>query len=287
MTKPSRPLSNGRDARSGSALRVESACMALKVAMPIRQIAASVPPVITATASPRRIHSAASPMALPADAHAETAAKLGPRAPNSMATRPAAMSGIIAGMVKGETRRGPISWRRSTAFSSHSRPPIPEATSTPTSSGMAPMSRPESVTASRASATPRATQREVRRSSLAPRWSTGSNPFTSPAMCVARSETSHSEMGTIPGRPRRHASQLAATSLPRGVTAPIPVTTTRTRPPTSRLIAQLLRGRANRGALAVEPAVDVEHLPCDRAGEVAEQEDGAVGDRAGVGAVPP
>jgi hypothetical protein len=128
-------------------LRVDIACMAVKVAIPIRQMAASVPPAITATASPRRIHSAASPMPLPEEAQAETTAKLGPRAPKSMATRPAVMSGIIAGMVKGETRRGPPSLSRTTPFSSHSSPPIPDATSTPTSSPIERTSSPESVTA--------------------------------------------------------------------------------------------------------------------------------------------
>ena len=219
--------------------------MAVNVAMPIRQIAASVPPAITATESPRRIHSAASPMALPEEAQAETAAKFGPRAPNSMATRPAVMSGIIAGMVKGETRRGPPWLRRTTAFSSHSRPPIPEATRTPTSSPIELTSRPESSTASRAAASPRATQREVRRASLGPRWSAGSNPLTSPAIRVGRSDASQSEMGTIPDRPRRQASQLDSTSRPSGVTAPIPVTTTRTRPLRSPVIppAPPARGR--------------------------------------------
>ncbi len=63
ITKPSRSLSNGRDARSGSSLRVDSACMASNAATLMLVIDASVPPVMIAVASPRRIHSAASPMA--------------------------------------------------------------------------------------------------------------------------------------------------------------------------------------------------------------------------------
>ena len=259
-------MSKGRDAFSGSSLRVDIACMAVKVAMPMRQIAASVPPAITATASPRRIHSAASPMALPEEAQAETAAKFGPRAPNSMATRPAVMSGIIAGMVKGETRRGPPWLRRTTAFSSHSRPPIPEATRTPTSSPIELTSRPESSTASRAAARPRATQREVRRASLGPRWSAGSNPLTSPAMRVGRSDASQSEMGTIPDRPRRQASQLELdVEAQRGHRPdagdhdPNPAV----RAP--RSFPQRLQHVGGRGrALAVVAAVDVQHLPGHR-----------------------
>jgi len=50
MTKPSRPASNGRDARSGSSLRVESAFIAQKPPTASGTIVASVPPAIIASA---------------------------------------------------------------------------------------------------------------------------------------------------------------------------------------------------------------------------------------------
>jgi len=55
ITKPSRSLSNGRLARSGASLRVERARMAAKPPTPIGVIAASEPPAIIASASPRRM----------------------------------------------------------------------------------------------------------------------------------------------------------------------------------------------------------------------------------------
>ncbi len=63
MTNPSRPASKGRDARSGSSLRVDSAFMAANPAMPTRVIGASAPPHTTASTRPARIRSRLSPMA--------------------------------------------------------------------------------------------------------------------------------------------------------------------------------------------------------------------------------
>ena len=51
-TKPSRPLSNGREARSGSSLRSDRARMAANAAMFSSMIAASVPPATTMSARP-------------------------------------------------------------------------------------------------------------------------------------------------------------------------------------------------------------------------------------------
>ena len=98
--------------------------------------------------------SAASPMAWAPLEHALTMAKLGPLAPRSMATIPAAMSAIIVGTVKGQTRRHPFSWRARVSFSMTSSPPTPEETMTATSSASAAMSNPLSAAASRAATTP-------------------------------------------------------------------------------------------------------------------------------------
>ena len=55
ITKPSRLALNGREARTGSSLRVDSACMALKPPTPAGKIAASAPPVTMMLAFPKRI----------------------------------------------------------------------------------------------------------------------------------------------------------------------------------------------------------------------------------------
>ena len=61
-TNPSRPLSQGRLAPSGSSLRVESARAEAKPPSPIGDVAISAPPAIITSTSPRSIMRAASPM---------------------------------------------------------------------------------------------------------------------------------------------------------------------------------------------------------------------------------
>ncbi len=78
-----------------------------KAATPVSPIVASLPPVSMASAMPLRTISQAMPRLSLAVAQAEATAKLGPRAPMSMPTRPPAPLGIIMGMVKALTRRGP------------------------------------------------------------------------------------------------------------------------------------------------------------------------------------
>ena len=86
MTKPSRSRSNGRLARCGSSLRVDSARMAPKPPTPIGVIAASDPPAIIASASPRVMISNASPIAWADAEQAVQVAELGPLAPKRMDT---------------------------------------------------------------------------------------------------------------------------------------------------------------------------------------------------------
>ena len=126
MTKPSRSLSNGRLARSGSSLRVDSARIAPNPPTPIGVIAASEPPAIIASASPRRMISNASPMACADAEQAVQVAEFGPLAPNRIDTWPAARLMIADGMKNGEILRGPPS---SSALCSRSmvvNPPMPE-----------------------------------------------------------------------------------------------------------------------------------------------------------------
>ncbi len=112
MTKPSRSLSNGRLARCGSSLRVESARMAAKPPTPIGVMAASEPPAIITSASSRLMISKASPMACAEAEQAVHVAELGPLAPKRIETWPAARLMMAAGMKNGEMRRGPPSRKR-------------------------------------------------------------------------------------------------------------------------------------------------------------------------------
>ena len=81
ITKPSRSASNGRLARSGSSLRVESAFMAANPPTPIGVMAASVPPQIITSASPRWIRRKESPTACAEAEQAVAVAEFGPFAP--------------------------------------------------------------------------------------------------------------------------------------------------------------------------------------------------------------
>ena len=74
MTNPARVASNGRDARGGSSSSTASPRIAMKPARMSGWMHASVPPAITASASPRLISSAASPIACEPVAQAETTA---------------------------------------------------------------------------------------------------------------------------------------------------------------------------------------------------------------------
>ena len=81
MTNPSRSLSKGRLAPSGSSLRVDNAFIALNPPSPRGVVAASVPPATTASCLPSRIRWNASPSALLPEAHAEVGVQLTPFRP--------------------------------------------------------------------------------------------------------------------------------------------------------------------------------------------------------------
>ena len=81
MTKPSRSLSNGRLARVGSSLRVESARMAANPPTERGVTEASAPPAMMASASPCMIMRTESPIALALVAQAVAVAEMGPWAP--------------------------------------------------------------------------------------------------------------------------------------------------------------------------------------------------------------
>ncbi len=132
ITKPSRSASNGRLARRGSSLRVDSARIAAKPPTPIGVIAASDPPAIITSASSRRMISNASPMACADAEQAVHVAEFGPLALNRMETWPAARLMMEAGMKNGEMRRGPPCMNAWCSRSMVPNPPMPDAMNTPT-----------------------------------------------------------------------------------------------------------------------------------------------------------
>jgi len=131
MTKPSRSRSNGRDARSGSSLRLLSAFIAENPARPSSTIAASEPPATKISASPNLIMRHDSPMELLDVAQAVTMHMFGPRNPNSIEITPLAMLLMSIGIVKAETRCGPLFINTLNWSSSVFSPPMPLLTITP------------------------------------------------------------------------------------------------------------------------------------------------------------
>ena len=125
ITKPSRSLSKGREAFSGASLRVERARIEQKPATPRGVIAASEPPAIIATASPRWIRRNESPTACAPLVHAVAVAELGPLAPLRIATQPEARLTMAAGMKNGLTRRGPPFTSSECSRSIVAKPPMP------------------------------------------------------------------------------------------------------------------------------------------------------------------
>src|SRR6266550_5692641 len=226
--KPSRSLSNGRLARSGSALRVDSARSAPKPPMPIGVIAASDPPAIITSASPRRMISNASPIACADAEHAVQVAELGPLAPKRIDTWPAARLMIAEGMKNGEILRGPPS---SSALCSRPivvNPPIPDAMKTPIrreSSGVTTSC--ESSIANCDAAIAYWMKTSIFLTSFFSTNCSASKFFTSPAMRVANCVASNLVIEPTPLWPARIASQFASVPMPSDDTRPMPVTTTR------------------------------------------------------------
>ncbi len=150
MTKPSRSRSNGRDACCGASLRVDSARMLLNPPTPSGDTVASVPPQIIASASPRSMTRAASPIACAPVEHADTCDMFGPLAPNRIEICPGARLTMIIGTKNGEMPcRGPFSQSVLHVASMVLTPPRPAPTKQPTRSANSPLiSSPESAIAS-------------------------------------------------------------------------------------------------------------------------------------------
>ena len=108
-TNPSRPASKGREARSGSSLRLLSAPMLASAANATGRMVLSVPPAMTTSTSPCSIMRCASTKAWTPEAHAATLVTTGPRVPFWMLIWHAAIDGESIGTMNGLTRVGPCS----------------------------------------------------------------------------------------------------------------------------------------------------------------------------------
>src|SRR6185369_17994322 len=106
-TKPSRSLSQGREAVLGSSLRSDSARAAAKPPTPRGDTHDSEPPATITSASPLSIIRADRPMACRPVVQAVTTAMFGPLKPYLIDTWPEIMLMIDAGTKNGEMRRGP------------------------------------------------------------------------------------------------------------------------------------------------------------------------------------
>src|SRR5262249_18105425 len=86
--------------------------------------------------------------------------------------------------------------------------------------------------------------------------SSGAKSRTSPAMRDGKSDAGKRVIGPTPERPAINADQFFSTPVPRGVTSPTPVTTTRRRPPfcTSFPTEHAMVGRAPEGVKVTQRA---------------------------------
>src|SRR3954469_4759488 len=225
-TKPSRPLSQGRDAFSGSSLRVDMARIEAKPASGSGLMTASVPPPMTTSARPERMMSRPSDSASAPVAQALAIECTPAWAPSSRPTQAAGPLGMSIGTVCGLTRRGPDCSRMSSWLSRVLAPPMPLPKLTARRSGSSPeWARPASAqawcAATRAIASERSSRRIFTRS-ITSEGSTASCAAMRTGNCAAHSWVS----AVTPERPASMASQVDATSPPSGVVAPSPVTTT-------------------------------------------------------------
>ncbi len=111
-------MSHGRETvvgspPSGPLAVLDSAIMLANAAIGSGWIAASVPPATTTSARPSRIWSIARAIASLPDAQAETGVFTAARAPTYRLIWAAGALGISIGTARGETRRGPFSFRAS------------------------------------------------------------------------------------------------------------------------------------------------------------------------------
>src|SRR5450759_4771440 len=236
ITKPSRSLSQGRLARAGSSLRVESARMAANPPTPMGVMAASAPPAIITSASWCWMMRKESPMEWALVVQAVAVASFGPLAPNRMETWPAARLMMAAGIKKGEILRGPPSRSALCSRSITSNPPMPEPICTPTFSAISGVTWSCDIfIASSEAASAKWMKRPIFLTSFFSMKSKGSKLRTSAAIWQANAEASNLVMRSTPLLPASRACHTEAVVLPTEQIRPMPVMTTRR----AKLLARL------------------------------------------------
>ena len=163
------------------------------------------------------------------DAHALTVANAGPCRPYSMLTWQAGAFAIRRTIVSG-CRRGLFSpYRRRDASLLVCSPPIPVPITTAVFSPIfsRAKSMPDCATASRAATSASCETRSSRISRFSSKCASGSKSRTSAAMPKRSVSRGSAVIGPIALWPSRSAAHVAGAVWPSGVTAPMPVMTTR------------------------------------------------------------
>src|SRR5260370_15562082 len=227
ITKPAGSLSQGRLARAGSSLRVESARMAANPPMPMGVMAASEPPAIITSASWCWMMRKESPMEWALVVQAVAVASFGPLAPNLMETWPAARLTMAAGMKKGEILRGPPSISAVCSRSITSNPPMPEPICTPTFSAFSGVILSCDIfIASSAAASAKWMKRPIFFTSFFSMDWKGSKLRTSAVIWQAKAQASNPVMRSTPRFPASRACHTEPVVMPHAQIRPIPVMTT-------------------------------------------------------------
>ena len=188
-----------------------------------------MPPVTAASATPLRTMWNACAIAWFADAHALTVANAGPCSLCSMLIWHAGAFAIRRTIVSG-CRRGLFSaYRRRDASSFVCSPPMPVPMTTAVFSPIfsCAKSMPACAMASRAATSANCETRSSRISFFSSKCFSGSKSRTSAAMPKRSASRGSDVIGPIAERPSRSAAHVAGAVWPSGVTAPMPVMTTR------------------------------------------------------------
>ena len=190
--------------------------------------AISEPPATMMSASPYWIRRQARPIECVDVVQAVTSARFGPRRPYWIDTCPAAALMMLPGMKNGEILRGVFASSHFAVFSSMvESPPMPAPMATPTRPHVCSLtSKPESLMACVAEATPNGTNGSNFRKSLGAMYSSALKSCAWPPMRTGKALRSILSMWPMPLRPLTMPSQAVATVLPSGETMPKPVTTT-------------------------------------------------------------
>src|SRR3954463_5207324 len=135
---------------------------------------------------------------------------------------------IADGMKNGEIFRGPPSRRARCSRSIVVNPPMPDAMNTPIRGATSGVTcSPESSTANCDAAIAYWMKTSIFLTSFFSIQRSGSNPRTSPAICVANCVASNLVIAPMPLLPLMSAFQFASVPIPSDDTRPMPVTTTR------------------------------------------------------------